>query len=205
MKKLAPLLVCALALTTAPGSEAAEPPWNDASRLVFFAVLEGLYTEGVDPDAVEAVIGAPDAPDAERFARHFVYACPLCHPTYEAFKLYQKREPIYGLKNGADTFGPGLDPMLQTQLESPDRTVRMEALHTMIQGWVEARLTLMRLDEDERHRITAEIEAARDEGMRMLETARKRAGHDPTWTRCAICDGAFGACRIEDGDRDRRP
>src|SRR2546429_752891 len=77
-----------------------QQPWTQsrASQLVFFAVLEGLYRDGVSNDTVDLII-PPGANGAARFEpEHFVYACPLCHPAFEAFSLYRHRKEIFGFK-----------------------------------------------------------------------------------------------------------
>src|SRR5437660_7208174 len=76
-----------------------------ASQLVFFAVLEGPYRDGVSNEVVDSIIPGKGRFDPE----HFVYACPICHPAFEAFRLYRQREDFYGLKAPVNTFGPGLD------------------------------------------------------------------------------------------------
>src|SRR5215467_14071305 len=53
-----------------------------ASQLVFFAVLEGLYRDGVSNDIVDLIV-PPNKDGQSRFdSEHFVYACPLCHPAF---------------------------------------------------------------------------------------------------------------------------
>src|SRR4029077_3675969 len=87
-------------------------PQSRGSQLVFFAVLEGLYRDGVANSDVDLII--PPGPNGQpRFdPEHFVYACPLCHPAFEAFRLYRQRDDFFGLKAPVNTFGPGLDPAL---------------------------------------------------------------------------------------------
>ena len=76
-------------------------------QFVFFAVLEGLYRDGVQNEVVDAIIGlAPK--QGEQVKTHFVFRCELCHATYEAFKAYRQR-PMFMNAKGASTFGDGVD------------------------------------------------------------------------------------------------
>src|SRR5262249_22021904 len=140
------VLVAALALTSqepqsmampTPSGTAVKhhdepPPWyaNAAGHMIFFAVLEGLYTDGVSNEIVDLIIPKGQYDD------HFVYTCPLCHPAYEAFWLYRKRQHFYGLKASKDTFGGGISGKVVEQLHSPERAVRLGAIQGLIQGWV---------------------------------------------------------------------
>jgi hypothetical protein len=192
------IAACAVALklagagTTLASNNPIYWPQSRASQLVFFAVLEGLYRDGVQNDDVDLII--PPGKDGRGGfdLEHFVYACPLCHPAFEAFRLYRQREPFYGLKARVDSFGPGLDEVVRAQLRSPDAEQRRQAIQGLVNRWVERRLEMMRLTEAERADITREMEAGRKQGMGMLKpgTATSAAR-----TNCPICDGSFGACQ----------
>ncbi len=165
-------------------------PESRASQLVFFSVLEGLYRDGVSNDVVDLII-PPGAKGQPKFDKeHFVYACPLCHPAFEAFRLYRQREPFFGLKAPVDTFGPGLDPALTAGLRSPDAGQRRHAIQGLISRWVSQRLDMMRLSATEREAITRDMEEGRRQGMDSLKQASQ------TRTNCPICDGSFGACKL---------
>ena len=179
-----------------------KPRWSEdaSSQLIFFAVLEGLYLDGVSSDTVELIIGPKDKPVYEAFREHFIYACPLCHPAFEAFTLYRQRQVIYGLKPpGIDTFGKGLDPKLITQLKSPVRNVRLAAIKTLVQKWTTQRIEKLRLVDEERATFTRMIAVGRKQGMGRLQAQLNdpNAKHDPTWKACAICDGSFDAFTFE--------
>src|SRR2546427_11886559 len=135
-------------------------PWvqSRASQLVFFAVLEGLYRDGVSNEVVDSII-PPGKNGKDRFdSEHFVYACPICHPAFEAFRLYRQRGDFYGLKSPVDTFGPGLDHAVSVRLQRHDPEERRKAIEELIDHWVKQRLDLMRLAEAERQAITLEME-----------------------------------------------
>jgi len=179
---------------TTPGSKAPKSWTNSrASQIVFFAVLEGLYRDGVSNTDLDVIIppGKDGKPTFE--PENFVYACPLCHPAFEAFRLYYQRDMLFGFKGRIDTFGPGLDPVVRGQLHSPDASIRRQAVEGLISRWVAERLELMRLTDAERKSITDEMELARKQGMGAL---KKDAAGNQSRTNCPICDGSFGACKL---------
>src|SRR5437764_7994866 len=78
----------------APSSEPAKAPpdWKEdpVCKMVFFAVLEGLYEDGVSSEAVDNIVGRTK--DGKVEIRHtVVFQCPLSDPVYEAFRLCQQR------------------------------------------------------------------------------------------------------------------
>lgn len=171
-------------------------PESHASQLVFFAVLEGLYRDGVTNSDVDLII-PPGEGGAPKFDKEiFVYACPLCHPAFEAFRLYRQRERIFGLKAKVDTFGAGLDEGVRKRLRSSNAADRRQALEGLIRHWVGQRLEMMRLTEAEREAITREIEQGRKQGMSGLKQAVTSGQASQSRTNCAICDGSFGACKL---------
>src|SRR5262249_16337782 len=115
----------------------------DVRRLIFFAVLEGLYTDGVSNETVDLII-----PNGS-YDQHFVYGCPLCGLGYDGIKLYRRRERFYSLKGEMDTFGKGLDWEINRKLWSPDRNVRFEAIQGLIQKWVARKLESMNISDEE--------------------------------------------------------
>ena len=175
---------------------AARGTWVEsrASQIVFFAVLEGLYRDGVTNADVDLIIppGTNGRPTFD--PEHFVYACPLCHPAYEAFRLYRRREEFYGFKGRVDTLGTGLDDATRQHLQSIDAVERRKAIEDLISRWVGERLDMMRLTADERTLITQEMEKGRKQGMGGLKQAS--ANSSQSRTNCPICDGSFGACKL---------
>jgi hypothetical protein len=171
-----------------------DPMWYEtaAGQLVFYAVLEGLYTDGVSNEAVDLIIPKGD------FNTHFVYCCPLCHPAYEAFRLYRKRDEFFGLKASVSSFGRGLPAKVMDQLRSADRGVRLQAIQELIQTWVSRDINGLKLTKEERARIDREMEDGRRRGMESLKTK-----NDPSWPikGCAICDGSVEACKLAPKDK----
>ena len=188
---------------TPPGSNAPKSwPKTRAGQLIFFAVVEGLYRDGVANSDVDLIIPPGKRGQATFDKEVFVYACPLCHPAFEAFRLYRQREPIFGLKrvletkDDADTFGPGLDEMVKSRLRSQNPDERRKAVEELISRWVSQRLEMMRLTAAERGEITREIERGRKEGMGGLKRLVPGEEVSQSRTNCAICDGSFGACKL---------
>jgi hypothetical protein len=163
-----------------------------ASQLVFFAVLEGLYRDGVSSADVDLIIPPGKVGNGRFDLEHFVYACPLCHPAFEAFKLYRQRGAFYGLKAQLDTLGEGLGQAVEVRLRGSDAGQRRQAIEELISRWVGQRLEMMRLSKEERAAITSEMEQGRKKGMGGLKQASPTS---QTRTNCPICDGSFGACK----------
>ena len=78
---------------------------NDpACQLIFFAVLEGLYRDGVPDTVVDLVV--PPKSELDTNVKHcFVFRCPMCHAAYEAFVLYKNRQGFQGSGEKKSTFG----------------------------------------------------------------------------------------------------
>src|SRR6266852_2074566 len=98
--------------------------------LVFFAVLEGLYTDGVSNADVDAILATDPKTKQPRFEEHFVSQCPLCHPAFDAFVLYRARQDFsQQFKDGhwKNNFGAGLDAKLSKKLHSENKGEQLEA------------------------------------------------------------------------------
>ncbi len=115
-------------------------------RLVFHAVLEGLYADGVPNQVVDFIIGPPNEPNVER---SFVAGCYLCHATYEAFALYRNR-PIFCRTEGADTFTAApLPPAILAHLKGTADRDRYAVLEHYLRPWLTRKLHAMRLSDAE--------------------------------------------------------
>jgi hypothetical protein len=172
--------------------------WTEtgAGQLVFFAVLEGLYRDGVKDDDVDLIIPPGESGKPRFDLEHFVYACPLCHPAFEAFRLYRQREYFYGFKARINTLGPGLNQAVRTRLRSQNADERRKVIEELISRWVSQRLEMMRLTAGEREAITREMEQGRKQGMGGLKNAAQAGQASQSRTNCPICDGSFGACKL---------
>jgi hypothetical protein len=185
--------------TTVPRDALADP----VGQMVFFAVLEGCYRDGVTNQVVDQLL--PENPDTGgvRLEAHFVYACPLCMPALEALRTYRHRQRFLNDKAGRDSFGKGLPAGLLARLADPRHGQRLGALQELIAGWVQRRLELMRLPADERIAWNAAIAVRAAEGQRLLKDYRSQPSGDGIglgdlyrdWPEdgCAVCNGALQA------------
>jgi hypothetical protein len=166
------------------------------AQLVFFAVLEGCYRDGVETSTVDALL--TPAPDTD-LPEIFVYACPLCSPAHDALRLYKRRQPFYGMKGEPDTFGPGLSDDVKRALEAPGAATRRDAWEKLVEKWVAQRLTSLRLTPDERKGMDLGLQLRRKAGMIFLERYRasQKPGHYARMKQCPSCDGAADAGRVK--------
>jgi hypothetical protein len=195
--------VLLLALCTALAAAELPPamPPNDqlmdpVHQLVFFAVLEGCYCDGVSNEAVDLIL--PKNPDTGGVVmeHNFVYSCPLCMPVIEALRTYRVRTRFFD-KRARDTFGKGLPAEVMARMAEPERAKRMPALQALIDGWVRARLDALRLTPAERASWGAALDDRRKRGAQALERLRTGQHGDhfvmlyADWPKvCAVCDGA---------------
>jgi hypothetical protein len=180
----------------APMKEAPKPTpdWKEdpVCKMVFFAVLEGLYEDGVSNEAADNIVGKTKDGKAE--IRHtFVFECPLCHPVYEAFRLYQQRPEF---RDSGNAFGKGIDPKLETSLRSTVLRTRQGALQVLVHRWVERRLSQMGLTAEQKQDWARRLEERSKQGDERL---RKLRGTDPWYQLwgygfCAACRGCTDVC-----------
>jgi hypothetical protein len=195
------LLLAALLLPGGPAKPTAtKTPVKDwksdpACRLVFHAVLEGLYEDGVSDEVVNNIV-PPDKKGQEKMRRSFVLGCPLCQPAFEAFCVYQAR-PKFSDGSKSSTFGKGLSPTVVKGLMSDTVSTRLITLRKPIRTWVERRLRSMKLSRDEREKWWKDISARAGQGT---STLRAKIASDPwykNWSGywgCAACLGSCDAC-----------
>ncbi len=151
--------------TAAPQLPKLDPPtqeWRSdpACQMVFFAVLEGLYTDGVPDEAVDLIV--PPKTDLDNNVKQcFVFRCPLCHAAYEAFVLYQHRPAFNGTNEPKSTFGKNFDPAVIEQLKSKDIRTRVYAMGTLMRPWIEKRMNTLHMnDKDQKALLTKLIDYA---------------------------------------------
>lgn len=201
VKIIVPLLFAALVFSAGP-ARAAEPArdFDSTARFIFYAVLEGLYEDGLSHQDVAQILLKKE----KQSYFHFIYACPICTPTIWALETYRARpERFYGLKSGASTFGPGLSEALRAELYSEDSNQRLIAINTLVRNWLARRMELMKLSEPERTELLRQLEKKRQDGMAALKSFRQH-GHGPDFgvaeaapayrdlEECAVCNGAVG-------------
>ncbi len=185
------LAVALLALPSTPEG-GLEPLFQADQELwdfVFFAVLEGLFEDRVPDDIVKRIL---EKGDRKNFI-HFVYACPLCMPSIEAYQAFLLREKyFYARKAGAHLGDTRLPKDLLGALGEKD-TAKFREGHQKLTGrFVRQRLERLRLTKDELIEWTDRLEEGRKRGMGMLEAARAQ-GQDLGLLKCPTCEGAVGA------------
>ena len=166
-------------------------------KLIFYAVLEGLFEDGVAGEALELII--PDArsmtlEDAPE-KTNFVYACPICMPTFDALRLYQARLPFYAQKaTKYNTYGPGLSEEILKQLRGTPFQ-RRDAIEALINKWIQRRLDNLKITDCERDQIEKNLSAMRKKGEEMLKRFQSEKNYNgfkkyyENWKKCAACSG----------------
>ncbi|MEE8105366.1 MAG: hypothetical protein V3T86_07515 [Planctomycetota bacterium] len=181
-------LVLALGLAYAGGSKRKKyDSWNPSmQQMMFHAVLEGLYTDGVGNDDVDRILEKDD-----NGYTNFVYGCPICMPALDALRVYRARPKFYSRKGDPDTFGKGLDEATRKRLAGRPAD-RLAAIETLTKRWVNRRLKSMRLTESEQRDWRQRITEGRKRGMQLLNESRRngQAGAYEQRKGCALCDGA---------------
>src|ERR1043165_2394417 len=179
-----------------PAKKETKPPadWKEdpVCKMVFFAVLEGLYEDGVSSEAADSVVGKTKD-SATEIKQTFVFQCPLCHPVYEAFRLYQQR-PTF--RDKGDTFGKGLEAKLERGLRDKALRTRQAALQTVVHRWVERRLTRMGLSAEEKLAWARQLGERSRQGDALLSTLRRTDPWYSSWGYgfCAACRGCTEVC-----------
>ncbi len=152
---------------------------------IFFAVLEGLYADGVPDEVVDAFLLKNDAGGRALF----VPGCPICLPTLNALLHYRARPDLEGYKVVTDTFGKGLGAELTAAATSADLDLRFQTLNHLVGTWMERRKTSLRLTPGEDRAWREAMELGRKQGMGGLG-AQSVGGKDFSQKSCAACDAA---------------
>ena len=183
------LMIVALVLFLFVPAEDPGPSRADRyEQHIFFAVLEGLYADGVSNEVVDAIVAIDEE---TKYPANFVWSCPVCMPAYHAFRLYRLR-PDFQEKTARDTFGPGLPPATVARLTSDDLMIRQPALEKLIETWMNRRMESLRLTDAERQEWRLVMEEMRKKGMSFLQSYREegRGGTYAKMKTCPICEGA---------------
>lgn len=180
-----------------------QPPtqeWRSdpACQLVFFAVLEGLYTDGVPDEVVDLVVPPKDGKD-DSVERCFVFRCPMCHAAYEAFVLYQRRQAFSGSNEAKSTFGKDFDLTICDSLKSDSAPTRVKAMGNLIRPWIDRKINSLEMTDVTRDALVAKMLQYAEEGNRLFQARRA----DPTsiyheWTfygGCQACEAAQAVAR----------
>ena len=172
-----------------PQAQDPEPPGRPGGpATIFYAVLEGLYDEGVSTEDVDILLHQDPA---TRQYSYFVYGCPLCMPAIDALQLYRGRPKFYGRKEACDTFGTGLPAKEREALRGNDVPARLRVLHDFIERCMKRKLASLRLNKAESEKWQLVLEEMREKGGALLkeEQAHGRAGALAGAKGCAVCNG----------------
>ena len=146
--------------------------YDEAHQFLFFAVLEGCYTDGLNRDDIEQII--PNHEDRVRiYTKNFIISCPICQPVYDGFVLYADRNTLSKQTRkptdiSFNTFGQGLDKKTREQLAKGGQPCR-DAIKDLIQKWVDARIAKLRLTEQETKELRDEFAKRRKKGEEALQ------------------------------------
>ena len=178
-----------------PEKEKKEVSWqkDELCQFVFFAVLEGLYRDGVQNEVVDAILGKAQPDSEESVKSHFVFRCELCHATYEAFRTYRAR-PSFLNATGQSTFGEGLDdPKLMLQLKSEFARTRVYAMGSLVRPWILHRVEETRKTPEEKMAMRERLRDFANEGAKLLRKHREEDELYLDWDfygSCQACEAA---------------
>ncbi|MEI6535826.1 MAG: hypothetical protein WCN98_10835 [Verrucomicrobiaceae bacterium] len=162
-------------------------------QFVFFAVLEGLYRDGVQNEVIDLLIGEPEKEKGAKIKSCFVFRCELCHATYEAFRAYRSR-PVFQSADNQTTFGKGIDPSIIIKLKSEDAGTRVYAMGGLVRPWITRRIEETRKTDEEKKAMKKEFERFATDGGKMLD--KHKADKDPLYLdwnfygTCQACEAA---------------
>ena len=185
------------ALAADPSLEASKKAveWqkDETCQFVFFAVLEGLYRDGIQNEIVDAVIGEKIDKKENKIKTHFVFRCELCHATYEAFRTYRNRPAFLDAK-GASTFGKGTDLKLLKELQSKDARTRIYSMGRLIRPWIMQRIEETRKTPAEKTAMKEKFAGYAREGKDILRAHQQaKDGFYLDWRfygSCQACEAA---------------
>lgn len=194
---LAPLaLFCALNCVRAedPSNPSNAEPAQDCSKgfdeahqFIFFAVLEGLYQDGLTNGDVNQILKRDEKGGME----HFIYGCPICHPAIHALEGYQSRPNRFsGLKSSCSNFGSGLNETGKKNLYSVKPEERLTAVNSLILSWTARRMSQLNWPPERMAALKASLDQKRQQGMKVLETQTSV----PEWKARYAAFAKVGAC-----------
>jgi hypothetical protein len=175
--------------------------WQDSEtgQFVFFAVLEGLYKDGVPNEVVDLVINPSRTMD-NKVKHCFVFQCEICHAAYEAFATYRLRQP-FQKSAGRDTFGKGLSEKITRNLKSDDAATRVFALGDMIRPWILQRVEQMKLSKEKQEELVAVLLKFKDDARTKLHKFRAEDPLYKDWMFYGSCQACEAATEIEKHSR----
>jgi hypothetical protein len=168
---------------------------SEAGQFVFFAVLEGLYKDGVPKEVVDMVIDPPRSLD-NKVKHSFVFQCDICHAAYEAFVLYSRRQ-TFQKSAGRDTFGKGVNEKIISGLKAEEASVRVFALGDMMRPWIAARVEQMKLSKEKQEELVATLLKFKGEARTKMGKLRKEDLAYKDWFFYGGCQACEAATEIE--------
>jgi hypothetical protein len=174
---------------------AAGPPdeegFDPVHRTIFYAVLDGLYEDGVSTEMVKLML---EQDGKTGMPLNLVYTCPICDPVLDALHVYEHRTSFHYKGRRGDTFGAGMPKEIAAGFISRDRKRQFAAMQNLIGRWISARLGLMRLTDAERAQWTLALEQRRKQGMENMKKLQP-SGAYAEQEACPVCDGATDASK----------
>lgn len=162
------------------------------TRFLFFAVLEGLYLDGVQQNVARRVLS-----ETENDVGLFVPSCPICMPVRDAFSVYAQGPRLMSWLKGRTSpprpedplgFGAGLDGKEIEKFLDSERTVRAKALLGLVDRYCRDYEERLRLSPEERDRLKRLLAEGRKLGM--LQLQGRPEFKDDFGEYCPACDGA---------------
>lgn len=192
---LATLLANSLAVTAAPEISQQSAPANAAffdregQKLIYFAVLEGLYDLSLPDSVVTKVLSS----DNQGHPISFILGCPICHPVYDAFQAYRSR-PAFFRSDRRDfaTSESSAETLKDVeQLNSDKAMERTAAVGRLVKRWVRAAITKQNLPSAELARWANRLKAMSEVGQSKLSEHQRNGveAYKLMWS-CMLCDGA---------------
>jgi hypothetical protein len=171
--------------------------YSHEHRFVFYAILEGLYEDGVSDEALKLIV-----PDVKSMANlkdpektNFIPSCPLCTPAFDAFCAYKSRPIFHGQEaSKTDSFGDGLPEATLVKLRGAP-TERRNAIRDLIEKYIARRLELLYLEVEEREDVMLRLREVRQDGHAALVRVQNGEQGEALkmvyagWKFCPNCTG----------------
>lgn len=152
------------------------PSEAELNRFVFFAVLEGAYEDGIGPDALDVILKKNEKGEYS----NFIYECPICTPSVEAFRAFAQRQSYYYGRKGEAYFGPASEETrkLMKEIVAGGQSDRYnKALDALMKRYISRRLDSLKLSD-----------ADRAVWLKALKVGQEKMKN--TYDHCPWCAGA---------------
>jgi hypothetical protein len=168
---------------------------REGQKLVYFAVLEGLYDQSI-PDAVIAKVLVNDN---QGRPVSFILGCPICHPVYDAFQTYRTR-PSFFKSDRRDFSTTDQQDELHNEIKMLNSEKPMErtaAVGRLVRRWVQIALAKQNLSSAEMGRWATRLKAMSEVGQSKLSEHQRNGveAYKLMWS-CMLCDGAVKGSKV---------